>query len=123
MKTRMDEQAALLPTEKDVAFYEEHGWYISKKIIPDEVLDEAIAHPRAPGAASAGCPHDPSVAPQPAVQSARAGPLAHRGCAHVAGWRVFHIQPGTARPHRRTPFLRVRGRNARYPALPSPVDS
>jgi phytanoyl-CoA dioxygenase PhyH len=43
MKTRMDEQAALLPTEEDVAFYEEHGWYISKKVIPDEVIDEAIA--------------------------------------------------------------------------------
>lgn len=24
---------ALLPTEEDVAFYEEHGWYISKKVL------------------------------------------------------------------------------------------
>jgi ectoine hydroxylase-related dioxygenase (phytanoyl-CoA dioxygenase family) len=38
-----DEQLALLPTEEDVAFYEEHGWYISKKIIPDDVIDGAIA--------------------------------------------------------------------------------
>lgn len=36
------EQLALLPTEEDVAFYEEHGWFISKKVIPDEVLDEAM---------------------------------------------------------------------------------
>ncbi len=36
------EQLALLPTEEDVAFYEEHGWYISKKVIPDEIIDEAI---------------------------------------------------------------------------------
>jgi ectoine hydroxylase-related dioxygenase (phytanoyl-CoA dioxygenase family) len=38
-----DEQAALLPTEEEVAFYEEHGWYISKPVIPDEVIEEAIA--------------------------------------------------------------------------------
>lgn len=35
------EQLMLLPTEEDVTFYEEHGWYISKKILPDEVIDEA----------------------------------------------------------------------------------
>jgi uncharacterized protein (DUF488 family) len=35
----------------------------------------------------------------------------------VAGWRVLHIQSRrTARPHRRTPFLRVRGGTLRYPA-------
>jgi ectoine hydroxylase-related dioxygenase (phytanoyl-CoA dioxygenase family) len=38
-----EEQVALLPTEEDVAFYEEHGWYISKKVIPDQVIEEAIA--------------------------------------------------------------------------------
>jgi len=37
------EQLDLLPTEADVAFYEEHGWFITKKIIPDEVIDLAIA--------------------------------------------------------------------------------
>ena len=37
------EQAALLPTEEDVVFYETHGWYISPKIIPDEAIDLAIA--------------------------------------------------------------------------------
>lgn len=38
-----DEQQALLPTAADIAFYEEHGWYISKKVIPDEIIDAAIA--------------------------------------------------------------------------------
>ena len=33
----------LLPTKEDVAFYEEHGWFITKKIIPDEIIDLAIA--------------------------------------------------------------------------------
>ena len=37
-----EEQLALLPTEKDIAFYEEHGWYISPKIIPDEIIDRAM---------------------------------------------------------------------------------
>jgi ectoine hydroxylase-related dioxygenase (phytanoyl-CoA dioxygenase family) len=41
--TIADEQRALLPDEQDVAFYEEHGWYISKKVIPDAVIAEAIA--------------------------------------------------------------------------------
>lgn len=37
------EQLALLPTDEDVAFYEEHGWFITpKKVIPDEIIDEAI---------------------------------------------------------------------------------
>ncbi|MBA3920877.1 MAG: phytanoyl-CoA dioxygenase family protein [Nostocaceae cyanobacterium] len=36
------EQLALLPTDEDVAFYEEHGWYISKKVLSDEIIDEAI---------------------------------------------------------------------------------
>jgi hypothetical protein len=36
------EQLALLPTAEDVAFYEEHGWYISQKVLPDEIIDEAI---------------------------------------------------------------------------------
>lgn len=37
-----EEQLELLPTEEDVAFYEEHGWFVSKKIVPDEILDEAF---------------------------------------------------------------------------------
>ena len=42
IKGLSEEQLKLLPTEEDVAFYEEHGWFISKKIVPDEVLDEAF---------------------------------------------------------------------------------
>jgi ectoine hydroxylase-related dioxygenase (phytanoyl-CoA dioxygenase family) len=37
------EQKALLPTEKDVLFYEEHGWYISQPVIPESIIDLAIA--------------------------------------------------------------------------------
>jgi hypothetical protein len=36
------EQEELLPSEADVQFYEEHGWYISGKILPDEVIDAAV---------------------------------------------------------------------------------
>lgn len=36
------EQLALLPTKEDVAFYEEYGWYVSKKVLSDEIIDEAI---------------------------------------------------------------------------------
>ncbi|AFZ00167.1 phytanoyl-CoA dioxygenase family protein [Calothrix sp. PCC 6303] len=36
------EQAALLPTEEDITFYEDHGWYISPRVIPDEIIDQAI---------------------------------------------------------------------------------
>jgi ectoine hydroxylase-related dioxygenase (phytanoyl-CoA dioxygenase family) len=47
MNTLMPKLAAaqleLLPTEEDVAFYEEHGWYISPQILSDEVIDRAIA--------------------------------------------------------------------------------
>ena len=36
-------QQALLPTEEDICFYEEHGWYISPVVIPEKVIDLAIA--------------------------------------------------------------------------------
>lgn len=36
------EKLALLTTDKDVASYEEHGWYISKKVIPDEMIDTSV---------------------------------------------------------------------------------
>jgi ectoine hydroxylase-related dioxygenase (phytanoyl-CoA dioxygenase family) len=36
------EQLALLPTEADVLFYEEHGWYISPKVLSDDMIEEAI---------------------------------------------------------------------------------
>src|SRR3954447_5485848 len=31
-----------LPSTEDVAFYREHGYWVSPKIIPDDVLDEAM---------------------------------------------------------------------------------
>jgi ectoine hydroxylase-related dioxygenase (phytanoyl-CoA dioxygenase family) len=35
-------QLALLPGEGDVAFYEEHGFWVSPVIVPDAVLDRAL---------------------------------------------------------------------------------
>jgi Phytanoyl-CoA dioxygenase (PhyH) len=37
------EELALLPSDEDIAFYREHGWYRSRRVIPDHVLDEALA--------------------------------------------------------------------------------
>ena len=34
-----DEERALLPSDEDVAFYAEHGWYLSKKLFTDEEVD------------------------------------------------------------------------------------
>jgi Phytanoyl-CoA dioxygenase (PhyH) len=31
-----------LPDEADVAFYEEHGYYVTDKVLPDEVIDAAV---------------------------------------------------------------------------------
>jgi Phytanoyl-CoA dioxygenase (PhyH) len=36
------EQLALLPTTEDVEFFHTHGWFITKKVIPDELIDAAI---------------------------------------------------------------------------------
>lgn len=36
------EERDLLPSDADVAFYREHGWYVSKPILPDALIDEAI---------------------------------------------------------------------------------
>ena len=33
----------LLPTDEDVAFYAEHGWYLSKKLLSDDEVDELVA--------------------------------------------------------------------------------
>lgn len=35
------EQEALLPTDDDVAFYRQHGWYRSKRVLSDALLDYA----------------------------------------------------------------------------------
>ena len=42
LKDLTEEQKKLLPTREDVSFYQENGWYVSKKIIPDNLLDEAV---------------------------------------------------------------------------------
>ncbi|WP_327233347.1 phytanoyl-CoA dioxygenase family protein [Streptomyces sp. NBC_01317] len=34
-----DEERTLLPTDEDVDFYIEHGWYLSKKLFTDEEID------------------------------------------------------------------------------------
>jgi hypothetical protein len=36
------EQMALLPSEEEVAFYREHGFYLSKKLFSDEEIDAAL---------------------------------------------------------------------------------
>ena len=36
------EQHEVLPSPDDVAFYREHGYYISKKILPQELIDQAV---------------------------------------------------------------------------------
>lgn len=36
------EQQALLPSDDDVAFYREHGYYVSPKIFSDDEIDEAV---------------------------------------------------------------------------------
>lgn len=38
-----DEERALLPTDEDVAFYAEHGWYLSKKLFTDEEIEQLEA--------------------------------------------------------------------------------
>jgi ectoine hydroxylase-related dioxygenase (phytanoyl-CoA dioxygenase family) len=38
-----DEELELLPSEADVQFYAEHGWYLSKKLLTDEEVDALTA--------------------------------------------------------------------------------
>ncbi|WP_018801621.1 phytanoyl-CoA dioxygenase family protein [Salinispora arenicola] len=38
-----DEEEALLPSDEDVAFYAEHGWYLSKKLLTDDEVDALAA--------------------------------------------------------------------------------
>jgi ectoine hydroxylase-related dioxygenase (phytanoyl-CoA dioxygenase family) len=35
-------QIACLPSEEEVTFFEEHGWYISKPVLSSEIIDEAM---------------------------------------------------------------------------------
>jgi len=36
------DEALLLPTDEDVAFFKEHGWYRSKEVLPKPLIDAAI---------------------------------------------------------------------------------
>ncbi|MEH1016012.1 phytanoyl-CoA dioxygenase family protein [Micromonospora sp. CPCC 206060] len=38
-----EEERALLPTDEEVEFYAEHGWYLSKKLLTDDETDELLA--------------------------------------------------------------------------------
>jgi hypothetical protein len=38
-----DEEKALLPSDEDVEFFAEHGWYLSKKLFTDDEVDELTA--------------------------------------------------------------------------------
>jgi len=41
--TLTDDELALLPSEADVQFYAEHGWYLTKKLLTDEEVDALTA--------------------------------------------------------------------------------
>jgi Phytanoyl-CoA dioxygenase (PhyH) len=38
-----EEERSLLPSESDVEFYAEHGWYLSRKLFTEEEVDELVA--------------------------------------------------------------------------------
>ncbi len=38
-----EEERELLPTDEEVTFYGEHGWYLTKKLFTDEEVDELLA--------------------------------------------------------------------------------
>lgn len=33
----------ILPSDDDVRFYREHGWFVTRKVLPHELIDEALA--------------------------------------------------------------------------------
>jgi ectoine hydroxylase-related dioxygenase (phytanoyl-CoA dioxygenase family) len=37
----VEDQLDALPNEADIAFYQEHGWYVSQRLLSDEVIDAA----------------------------------------------------------------------------------
>lgn len=41
--TLSKEEIDLLPSDEDVAFYQEHGWYLSKKLLTDDETDELVS--------------------------------------------------------------------------------
>ena len=47
------EVESLLPGEEDVGFYEEHGYYVTPKVLPDDVSTRRSAVPNVTGQVSA----------------------------------------------------------------------
>ena len=41
--TLTEEERSLLPSDSDVEFYAEHGWYLTKKLFTDDEVDELVA--------------------------------------------------------------------------------
>ncbi len=41
--TLSDEERALLPSDDEVEFYAEHGWYLTRKLLTDDEVDELVA--------------------------------------------------------------------------------
>jgi hypothetical protein len=41
--TLTDQERALLPSDSDVEFYAQHGWYLSQKLFTDDEVDELVA--------------------------------------------------------------------------------
>jgi ectoine hydroxylase-related dioxygenase (phytanoyl-CoA dioxygenase family) len=41
--TLTDQERSLLPSAADVDFYAEHGWYLSRKLLTDDEVDELVA--------------------------------------------------------------------------------
>jgi ectoine hydroxylase-related dioxygenase (phytanoyl-CoA dioxygenase family) len=42
MQNLTSEQQLCLPTEADIKFYEEHGWYISPQVLSEDEIDQAV---------------------------------------------------------------------------------
>ncbi|WP_316239477.1 phytanoyl-CoA dioxygenase family protein [Bradyrhizobium sp. SZCCHNR1015] len=40
--TLLDEPSDLAPTEQEIASYRQHGWYLSRLVIPSELIDDAL---------------------------------------------------------------------------------
>jgi phytanoyl-CoA dioxygenase PhyH len=56
-----EEEMALLPTDEDVAWYQTHGWYLSKQLLTDGEVDRLVEASEAfyAGARSRRLPHRP----------------------------------------------------------------